>query len=76
MNTICAVTFALSYEVKKAPTKSIRITALVLTAPLWVSWLFLTDAFRRFKNTKTKDQVVNNITVGALSFAYLLYAVG
>jgi hypothetical protein len=75
LNLITAITFSLSFDLK-SPSKTIRITALVCTFPLFTSWFFLTDAFRRFRNTKTHEQVVNNFNIGVLSLAFVFYAVG
>ena len=52
------------------------IAALVLTAPLYISFLILFDAFRRFRSLKSQEKVINNVKVGALSFAFFAYALG
>jgi len=56
--------------------QKLTITALVFTTPLYVSFAILLDAFRRFRNTKSSEQVINNLNVIALSFAFLVYAFG
>ena len=56
-----------SAEVKRKTT----IAALVLTAPLYISFLILFDAFRRFRNLKSQEKVINNVKVCALSLAFL-----
>ncbi len=56
--------------------KQLTIAALVFTIPLLVSFLVLFDAFRRFRKTKNSEQVIKNTNVFALSFVFLLYAVG
>lgn len=59
------------------PQKSkLMIAAIVFTTPLYVSWLFLADAFRRFTNSKQPQQVIKNLHVFALIFTYFLYAIG
>ena len=52
------------------------IAALVLTAPLYISFLILFDAFRRFRNLKSQEKVINNVKVCALSLAFFAYAFG
>ena len=61
-----------SAEVKSKTT----IAALVLTAPLYISFLILFDAFRRFRNLKSQEKVINNVKVCALSLAFFAYAFG
>ena len=56
--------------------QKLTITALVFTTPLYLSFAILLDAFRRFRNTKSSEQVINNLNVIALSFAFLVYAFG
>ena len=77
LNILCAVfnQCALSYRLSDKVVQ-LTITALVFTLPLFVSWILLTDAFRRFRNTKSSEQVINNMKVFALSFSYLFYAIG
>ncbi len=62
---------------KLAPkAEQLTITALVFTTPLYVSFAILFDAFRRFRSTKSSEQVINNLNVIAISFAFLVYAIG
>lgn len=56
--------------------QQLTITALVFTLPLYVSFALLFDAFRRFRNIKSSEQVINNLNVFAMSFAFLVYAFG
>jgi len=53
-----------------------KIAALVLLAPLYISFLILFDAFRRFRNLKSQEKVINNVKVCALSLAFFAYAFG
>ena len=80
LNTASAILFSLSISQESFSnlerTKSVIITALVFSSSLIASFVVLTDAFRRFRQTKSKEQVINNLNVCALSFAFLLFAIG
>jgi hypothetical protein len=77
LNFVSAMIGNLSQSLKlDKKAKQLTIAALVLTAPLYVSFATLIDAFRRFKNTKSPEQIIKNLNVFALSFAFLIYAIG
>lgn len=76
-NVLSSLINVLSYSSKlSSESKQFTIAALVFTAPLYVSFLVLYDSFRRFRYIKSSEQVINNLNVFALSFTFLLYAVG
>lgn len=76
-NVWSALINTLSYSSKLAmESKQLTIAALVFTVTLYVSFAVLFDAFRRFRNIKTSEQVIKNMNVFALSFTFFLYAIG
>lgn len=77
LNFMTALTFSISYAYRTANYHlSIKIIALIFTAPLWASCFVLTDAFRRFRSTKTSEQTINNLKIAALTLSFLVYAIG
>ena len=81
LNTVSAILFSLSIdqynfkgELKRK--KTLIITALLFSSSLIASFFVLIDAFRRFRQTKSSEQVINNLTVFTLSLAFLLFAIG
>jgi len=52
----------------------LTVLGIVFTLPLFVSWLLLSDAFRRFESTKSSEQTINNRQVALLSISFLTYA--
>ena len=77
-NFVGAILFQLSLLENASPDtmKRLTITALFFTIPLYTSWIVLTEAFRRFKNSEWSEQVINNTKVFAMVFTYLFYALG
>lgn len=52
------------------------IATAVFLLPLFLSCVFLWDAFRRFKKTKDQTQTINNKQIGILSLAFVSFALG
>ena len=52
------------------------IASSVFLLPLFLSCVFLWDAFRRFRKTKDQTQTINNKQIGILSFAFGAFAFG
>jgi len=67
----------ISYSIKdylQPNYKAISISAFVFCLPLLASAAFLSDAFRRFKNLKRSEQVIDNFIAGSLTIGFLLYS--
>ena len=62
LNVTSAIICKFALLSKRLGGESLRGTSwgLIFTLPLFVSWLLLSDAFRRFKNTKRSEQTINN----------------
>ncbi len=52
------------------------IASEVFLLPLFLSCVFLWDAFRRFRKTKDENQTINNRQIGILSVAFGAFAFG
>ena len=75
LNSLSALFNNLSAVDVETTRKKFTIVALVFTLPLYVSFAILIDAFRRFREIKDSEQVINNSNVSVLSFTYLFYAI-
>ena len=69
--------FSISHQISDdLKLKRLAIADLSFQPALYVSWIVLCDAFRRFSKSKTNEQVINNTKVFFMLFSYLIYAVG
>lgn len=64
------------YRFSNLTKRNLAIATLVCVPSFYVPWLVFCDAFRRFNNFKSTEQVINNKKVFALLLTYLLYAIG
>ena len=62
------------YGQKKLNFVLVTIVALSFETILFISWIILADAFRRFRNLKLEGKLLHNMKVFALVFTYFLYA--
>ena len=77
LNTVAGLVMSINPTfLDKDNQKVVSIITAVLVLPLIVSCLFLADAFRRFKNIKKADQVINKKQVFALSCAFGSFTFG
>jgi uncharacterized membrane protein (DUF485 family) len=78
MNLLCALLKNLAFSARFTNQRryNLAIAALVFTFPLYVSFLVLIFAFKKFRNFQDSERVVNNVKVFALSLAFFTYALG